>query len=137
MALRYATAADLEHRLTTLRITALSGNDHTVEEDCIIMGADLFDSYAGSRYAVPLAAPIPGIVNTQVLTLAAYNLASRLGAVDDRLRLDYEDVILWLKDLSNGKVSLAISPPPTAAVVNATYFVSATPTRKRTSFSGV
>lgn len=106
---RYATTADLVDVLSALRITGLSAGDATVQEACLERACGLLDAYLS-------ASPTPSytalttvgqqIVHDLTLDVAAYYLASRIGAVTDRVQAIYDDAIFRLKDIGKGTASL-------------------------------
>lgn len=79
------------------------------------------DSYAGRRFAVPIASP------TQALTLAAAEevvyraLVKRGMAGADQVQL-HEQRRAWLKDLAEGRV-VPSDPPPAKASTSTTAWV--------------
>jgi phage gp36-like protein len=67
------------------------------------------DSYLGTKYAVPLADPVPELVEAATATIALYKLAE--GAVTDEIRRNFEDAVAWLKDVAAGRAVVVISDP--------------------------
>lgn len=129
----YAALVDFNHRANALRQAGLVEST-TVITTALQSASDKFDSYASTRYACPLTGTIPGAVVECVVSLAFYDVVSRLGAVDDRIRLEYEDTLTWLRDLAKGLVSLGIAPPPASLPSTVAYFDNATPTVSRDMF---
>ena len=114
---RYADIADL---LTVMpqrdlvRFTADDGGVVVVDdvaERALVFACDMIDSYLSNRYTTPLS-PVPPVVQQLALRLAAYQLRSRLEAYerDHPRRIDYEDALTLLRDISEGKSNLGVVP---------------------------
>ena len=109
MAVRYATRDQLVEQVSALRITALSANDATVQDDAIEQAANEVDIYL-SASPTPVYASLADfgqeIISGLTISIAVYKLAERIGAMTDRMRERYDTAIFRLRDIQSGKASL-------------------------------
>jgi phage gp36-like protein len=88
--------------------------------DRTIADADAeIDGYVGTRYALPLAEPVPAVLVPIACDIARYRLYD--DAVPDIVRKRYEDAIARLKDIAAGRLVLGVdplAPAPAAAGVS-------------------
>ena len=64
------------------------------------------DSYLASRYAVPLADPVPPVVMMVTADIVRYRLTSGDVSEKDPIITRYKSTVAWLKDVASGIVSL-------------------------------
>jgi phage gp36-like protein len=115
----YCTQADLleqisEDELIQLTDDAGAGMIDAAVVTRAISDADAeIDSYAGTRYSVPLSTT-PAMIRKLSVDISVYNLfARRRGAPDDR-KERYKNAIRFLSDLSKGLISIGVSTPAPA-----------------------
>jgi phage gp36-like protein len=70
------------------------------------------DGYVATRYAVPLAAPVPALIKTLSIDVAIYHLWRRRQKVPDLVRTAYEDAVKKLEAIAKGTITLGVDPPP-------------------------
>lgn len=88
--------------------------DQAVIDNAIEEADAVIDSYCGVKYSVPFTTPTTRVKSLSA-TIAVYNLfekRSALVGMPESIRTSYEDAIAFLKDVSTGKASLGIDPPP-------------------------
>jgi phage gp36-like protein len=73
----------------------------------------IVDSWLGTRYAVPLAAPVPAPIPTLTFDLALARLYR--GEPPAGVEAKHQDAIRLLKELSTGRAAIPVPPAPTAA----------------------
>lgn len=75
------------------------------------------DSYLASRYAVPLAEPVPHVVMMAVGDIVRYRLTSGDLTEKDPILARYKATVAWLHDVASGAASLpcAGAAPETAS----------------------
>ena len=120
MATTYATQADLAARYGA-EIDQLADRDGdgladaaVVDETLADVGAEI-DGYLAVRYQLPLATPVPLILNRLACVLAREQLAYRAGlelGADNATRREADAARKTLRDLGNGTASLGLSPAP-------------------------
>jgi phage gp36-like protein len=92
----------------------------TVDTDRIEKALDKasreIDSYLRPRYPVPLTTALDELI-TPCLVIARYRL-SRFQDKESRERLDFEDVLKWLKLIADGKVALNIPVGDDPSIAN-------------------
>lgn len=89
--------------------------DQSVIEDAIEAADAEIDSYCAVKYSVPFST-VPKRIKNLSADIATYNLFKKRSAtvgMPESIRDSYEDAIAFLKDVSAGKASLGIDPPPT------------------------
>ena len=120
MAVRYATRDQYASQLSALRLTALSGDDTTVQDACIETAANEVDIYL-SASPTPVYASLPDFgqetISSLTISIAIYRLAERAGQMTDRYRESYDTAILRLRDIARGvgslgKVGATAAPNP-------------------------
>jgi phage gp36-like protein len=107
----YAAIGDVLSRYKP--ITTMVGthaNDITSVEisSQFIADAESFvDAYIGSRYTVPLTAPVPALITQVTADLAIFNLAAeKLPRVPDFMQPRYDRALRTLEMLRDGKMTL-------------------------------
>lgn len=112
----YITQADLEKRFANLQWwtddAAAGSIDASIVTEAIGLAEAEINAAAGQQYTVPLSlgdATTAAVIRDKAGTIAGYKLATRRREMDsaEALRLDFEDVAKWLRDLAAGKVLLA------------------------------
>ena len=98
---------------------ATDWNKDRVPDDDVIARAlasasSEIDSYIGKQYLVPVANPPQPLVEV-CARLAKYRLVSPRGMVDEFVKDEHTDDILWLKSVRDGETSLGVDPAPTQA----------------------
>lgn len=115
----YATPIELA--AIGLPAQALAGVATATQQRHLDDATARIDSYLRTRYSVPLTAPYPAEVIECCAKLAAYTLLVWRGfdpvRSPETFRLGYEDAITWLKDLSAGRASLAVTADATPNVL--------------------
>lgn len=67
---------------------------------------DFVDGYLAEQVSTPVSNPKNHILDA-VYKIARYNLYKRRpGGVTEQVRMDYEDVVSWLKDVARGRVTI-------------------------------
>jgi phage gp36-like protein len=112
---QYASTTDLTN--IGLPAQALAGVSFTIQTEHLTKASARIDSYLRAHYTLPLASPYPDEIVDACAHLAAYTLLVRRGydpgKFDATFRLNYEDAIAYLKDLSAGRAALAVSADTT------------------------
>jgi phage gp36-like protein len=108
-------------RISESQLLQLATEDDTVDAidqgviDDAIEAADAeIDSYCAVKYSVPFST-VPKRIKNLSADIATYNLFKKRSAtvgMPESIRDSYEDAIAFLKDVSAGKASLGIDPPP-------------------------
>ena len=88
--------------------TKKKGNaiDREALETAIGYASSEVDSYLASRYAVPLADPVPPVVMMVTADIVRYRLTSGDVSEKDPIITRYKSTVAWLKDVASGVVSL-------------------------------
>ncbi len=142
---RYALIADLSRAMGERDLVRFTNDDggSTVDDD-VAEGAledacDTVDTYLSRRYTCPLVAPIPSVVRRITLSCAVYWLYSRRTALESGhpRRVDYDDAIAMLKDISAGKASLGIQPEARVKTSQVADFTSSTRIFSRDNLRGL
>lgn len=99
------TKDDLIDRFGAFEIERLAKNinDQEAIDKAIIDATELVNGYIGTRYRLPV---VLASVSRAIAVIARYYLYK--DKPTDTVRQDYEDVLVWLKDVAAGKVSLPI-----------------------------
>lgn len=113
----YATQTNLTDRYGADVLLELADRDGDDEVDAAVVAraladADaLIDSYIARRYELPIATTPPVLV-TYAAQIAFYGL--HRDRPTDEARRDYEDALVWLKDIAAGRAELDVggSQPP-------------------------
>jgi len=106
----YCTQADLSERfgdteLAQLTDPAAQSPQSGEIQKAIDEAGSLIDSYAATRYDVPLS-PVPTIVRKWACDIARLFLWKDRAAADSIVTLNYDNAVLALKDIARGLVSL-------------------------------
>ena len=80
--------------------------DEAVISDALERASSEVDSYLASRYAVPLADPVPPVVMMVTADIVRYRLTSGDVSEKDPIITRYKSTVAWLKDVASGVVSL-------------------------------
>jgi phage gp36-like protein len=110
----YATRQDMVTIYGESEIIKLTDFDRTgwindaVLHSALKRASSQIDSYIGSRYAVPLSADIvPDDLTDKCCIIAHYKLSGGHNRqLTERSRADYEDALLWLRDVAKGIIKL-------------------------------
>ncbi|MCK5644350.1 MAG: DUF1320 domain-containing protein [Gammaproteobacteria bacterium] len=112
----YTVTADIYDVVSEKLVAELTDDTagEDVDTDLIDSALDraesVVDSYVGKAYTVPLSTPVEDSIKHAVLTLAkCYLYGRRPGATPDQVTKDCEDMIAWLKMISEGDVALEAS----------------------------
>ena len=106
----YLSIIDLRERLSETKLIQLTDFAGTGEIDsgridaAIAAASGIVDSYCAARYSLPLA--ISEQIKDTALSICIYKLHSLRQLSPDKVRLDYEDAIAFLKDVAAGKATL-------------------------------
>lgn len=110
----YVTQTELEQRDARLKAwtddDASGAVDAAIVTEAIDNASAEIDAAAGQQYQTPLGlsdATTARIVKDRTGAIAVYKIASRVGGVDENVRLQYEDALAWLNRLRDGRVALA------------------------------
>jgi phage gp36-like protein len=118
---QYATEAELiSLQIPTAALAGVTamGID---PEDHLIQASGKVDTYLRGRYRLPLSAPYPDEIKMVTLQLAAYTIICARGfdanePADVTFRMQYDDAIMWLREIAAGKVSLDVAADATPTV---------------------
>ena len=117
----YCTQSDLEKRIGSADLTALSDYDDDDSPDADVVAAAiasadaLIDSYLGTRLSVPVQmadGSTPDAVKSRSVSLAVYHLKMGRDSVTADARAQYEDDVAWLAKVAAGQVSLGSDESP-------------------------
>ncbi len=120
----YITQSDIEKRLSLtklIQLTDFEGGgavDNDRVSDCISAAEGILDSYCGGRYTLPLT--VTAQIKDAALSICIYKLHSLRQLAPEKVRMEYEDAIAYLKDVAAGRATLdqsAISQGISAEVV--------------------
>lgn len=118
---QYATQSEL----TSLQIPAAALAGVTASginpDDHLVQASGKVDTYLRGRYSLPLTAPYPNEIKMVTLQLAAYTIICARGfdandPADVTFRMQYDDAIMWLREIAAGKVNLALAADATPTV---------------------
>ncbi len=120
MSTLYATAADLTARYGDEINQVADRDGDGVADPAVLDGAlaDVsaeMDGYLAVRYQLPLAAPVPLILNRLACVLVRERLAYQAGielGPDNATRREADGARKTLRDLSSGAASLGVAPAP-------------------------
>ena len=105
----YATIADMEQRLDPVALGQLTKQVVSSAEYGAAINAEIeqasavVDSYAGTRYTLPLETSVR--ITQITVDIAAYELEKNRATVRETDRQGYEDAMKFLRDLSAGRRS--------------------------------
>ena len=113
----YITAQDLIDEVGLARLIELTSDDADADEPdtaavtkAIEYAVGTFDSYARTRYALPV--PATSMVKSRCLDLAVYHLFRKRATYDEGVfkvkKTAYDETIAFLKDLQAGRAALDI-----------------------------
>lgn len=114
----YIVQADLLAQLSQAQLTQLTddiGNgviDDTRVDQAIADAEAEIDGYVATRYAVPVAAPVPALLKKLAIDITVYNLWRRKQKIPDLVRTAYEDAVKKLEAIAKGVVTLGVDPAP-------------------------
>lgn len=109
----YATQQDLVDRYGLDEIVQLTDRTGTGQVDATVVARALadadaiIDAYVGLVTTLPLSS-VPPRLSQAACVIARYSLWQ--DGHPDRVRLDYEDAIAWLRDIAAGRASLGLAP---------------------------
>lgn len=113
----YCTRADLLAQISEAQLVALTDDAGTgLADEAIIAkaledAAGKMDAYLGSRHKVPMS-PVPDALPQVAADIAVYLLSRRRGSEPPKAIVkNYDDAILFLKDVARGLVSLGAQDP--------------------------
>ncbi len=117
----YSSVARIKARVPEQKLIELTDDEQQgVVNDTRITAAltkasSIADSYCGTKYSVPFAAPVPAIVEDLVDDIAEYELyARKVSEFPPAVEKRRDDAVNFFKSVSNGTASLGINPAPTA-----------------------
>lgn len=114
----YILQADLLGQLTEDQLIQLTddGNVGEVHAETVTQAiADAeaeINGYVATRYAVPVAAPVPALLKKLAIDITVYNLWRRRQKVPELVRTVYEDALKRLDGIAKGTVTLGVDPAP-------------------------
>jgi len=120
----YIVQADLSEKVSTAELIQLTDDaklgvvDTTVVAKLIASAEAEIDGYLATRYAVPLAAPVPTLVKKWAVDLTVYNLYLRRRRVTEDAQRAYDDAIKQLRDTAKGLLTLGLDPPPARSALS-------------------
>jgi len=121
--MNYATRSDMVDRFGSDEIVKLEGMGGVIPGAIADASAEI-DSYIGMVYTLPLT-DTPAILVRVVCDIARYRLYDDIPT--DEVRRRYEDAVRFLRDISAGRASLAVSTED-EDLVTSSAFVSNAPT---------
>jgi phage gp36-like protein len=116
----YCTQTDIEERIGSAELVLLADHDAdgTADADVItraITDAGAFmDSFLVARYAIPISAPVPDVIESRAINITVYFLRLGRDSVTDDVRRQHRDDIAWLMRVGDGKLTL--EEPPASGV---------------------
>jgi len=108
----YSVQSDLAKLITPAQLAQLTDDDGDGYADTPVISEGIaeadaeIDSYLGSRYTVPVPAPVPALLRNFSVAIALWKLYSRRGLSNDARRQAYQDAIAHLKLLADGRAQL-------------------------------
>lgn len=110
----YTVQSFLESAISTEKLRQLTDDardgaiDAQVVTDAIASADGTIDGYIGTKYAVPLSAPIPVQVSQMSCNIALFYLFRRRSInVPDSIQRAYDDAIAFLKMVADGTAIIA------------------------------
>lgn len=116
----YCTLDDLKEKISEDELIQLTDDEGTGvivtsrTDRAMEDASSEIDAYASGRYQVPLD-PVPPVIRKFAVDLAIYNLLQRREGADEDRQRDYANAIAFLKNVSEGKVTLGVTPRPDPA----------------------
>lgn len=107
------------------RLLEIADHDGDGQEDEFLVDTYICDaegeanSYIRQKFEVPLIAPIPSAIRTNVAGWAVYMMKSDRDAATEGDELKHERRIKWFELLAKGLVDPGINPAPAASPKNA------------------
>lgn len=107
----YVTQSDLESRFGVDELNSVADYDGDGTPDSSTVQAAIddaegtIDSYLSEQYETPLST-VPNVVANAAADLAFYQLQQARHSVWDSIRERKENILSWLKDISNGNAGL-------------------------------
>jgi len=121
----YHDKADIINRFADESVVApMTGSETTSVDDNTLTelasGAEgVIDSYAGSRYSVPLDVAtnsvLAALLKSAALDLTVYALYKNRGKVPQDVKDARDATVAWLRDVASGKVTLATDDTESAS----------------------
>src|SRR5688572_12127218 len=126
----YILQSDLESGgLSTSQLIQLTDDLKTGEVDTDKVTKAIEDAegevngYLGKRYAVPIAPPVPNLVQKLSTDIAIWNVYRRRQRAPENVRQAYEDAIKTLLLIADGTIVLDVAvPPPPATLTGGEVF---------------
>lgn len=78
--------------------------------DALVDATAEIDTHIGARYDLPLPST-PTVLVRICVDIAIYRLANEAGVLSEEIRQRYEDAIMLLKRIAEGKASLGLEVP--------------------------
>ena len=114
----YIVQADLLAQVSEAQLVQLTDDEtigvvNTTRVSQAIADADAeIDGYVATRYAVPVAAPVPALLKKLSIDITIYNLWRRRQKIPELVRTAYEDAIKKLEQIAKGTITLGVDPAP-------------------------
>ncbi len=112
----YIVKADILEQMPEIDLIQLTDDDNTgLVDDGIVDGAIAnaegeVDGYLASRYTTPLS-PVPDVIKAFTVDVAIYRIHGRRQGAPEHIEKSYENAIKFLKNASNGVVTLGVTTP--------------------------
>ena len=112
----YIAKADILEQIPESDLIELTDDENTgLVVDSIVDGAIVnaegeVDGYLATRYSTPVT-PVPDIVKAFTVDVAVYRLYGRRQGATEDIEKRYKNAIRFLKDASNGVVTLGVTVP--------------------------
>jgi phage gp36-like protein len=117
----YITQSDLTEQLSNTELIQITDDqrlgivDPSVINKAIVSAESEVNGYLATRYAVPVAAPVPDLVKKLSLDITIYNLYRRRKRISEDVRTAHEDALKKLEQIAKGMITLGINPLPAAS----------------------
>ena len=115
----YITQTDfVPGQMTEDRLVQLTDDDKDSVADAGVVAKAIQDAeaeingYVATRYAVPIAAPVPDLVRKLDIDITIYNVWRRREKVPELVRTAYEDAVKKLEGIAKGTITLGVDPAP-------------------------
>lgn len=118
----YSTQADITKAISEDILIQLTDDDNlgTINADNLTQAIQTADSeidgYCAVKYTVPFIT-IPAVVKALSVEIAVYYLYKRR-TVPEKIEKAYDKAVARLKDISSGRMSLGVDPPPAASTMD-------------------
>ena len=120
----YILQSDIEASgVSTAQLVQLTDDEKTGEVDTDKVTKAIEDAesevngYVGKRYSVPIAPPIPNLVQKLSTDIAVWNLWRRRQRAPENVRQAYEDAIKTLEKIAAGEIVLDVEALPPASTL--------------------